>query len=334
MIKEHLLEKGYTTSIDKENDLAIAYFIVDDINDRPAIIFKTEMERTIYKEGLATISTTFYLSLIISITFAFLLLALLNKSLISRITSLRNGIKEIDFKADIKSRLKKEGEDEISELADNINSMLDSLQEKNVIFQSTIESVSYGFVAVDMNEQVIFMNPEYLNIFRLAPEIEFEKDGYKLMNTVLQKVENPEEIADKIEKGKFSTEKTKNILRLKDGRILQAYSIPLQVNNKVYGRLYAHNDITEILAREEDLRNEMKRREEVEQELLESEEKFSKIATSAKDAIILVNSNGETTFWNKAASRMFGYSENEVTGKNIHLLIAPDKYTDDYKKRF
>lgn len=297
-------------------------------------LFKTEMERVIYKEGLATISTTFYLSLIISITFAFLLLALLNKNLISRITSLRNGIKEIDFNADIKSRLKKEGNDELSELADNINSMLDSLQEKGIIFQSTIESVSYGLIAFDRNAKVLFMNPEYKRMFNLPSEIGPETDGDTILSEILKLAENPEDVEKEVNRRKYSTNSNRSLLKLKDGRTIQTYSIPLVINNEIYGRIYAHNDITEILLHENKLLNEITRREDAEEKLRLSEEKFAKIATSANDAIIMLNNEGKTIFWNEAATRMFGYSENEIIDKEVHNFIAPEKYIDGYKAGF
>ncbi|MDK2830377.1 MAG: hypothetical protein PWQ51_247 [Methanolobus sp.] len=333
-VKEQVLDDGYATMIEEKNGFINAYFLVNDINGEPALIFKTKMERVIYKEGLATIFTTFYLSLIISITFAFLLLALLNKNLISRITSLKNGIKEIDFNADIKSRLRKEGNDELSELADNINSMLDSLQEKSIIFQSTIESVSYGLIAFDRNAKILFMNPEYRHIFNLPSYIGPETDGDTILKEILNLAENPEAVENEVNRRKYSTDSNRSLLKLRDGRTIQTYSIPLVINNEIYGRIYAHNDITEILLHEKELRNEINRREDAEEKLRLSEEKFSKIATSANDAIIMLNNEGKTIFWNEAATRMFGYSESEIIGQEVHSFIAPDKYIDEYKAGF
>ncbi|MEM3378105.1 MAG: PAS domain S-box protein [Candidatus Bathyarchaeia archaeon] len=58
----------------------------------------------------------------------------------------------------------------------------------------------------------------------------------------------------------------------------------------------------------------------------ESEEAFRAIATSAKDALIVANQKGEVVYWNPAAERIFGYSQEEATGKDVLTLIVPSMY--------
>jgi PAS domain S-box-containing protein len=333
-IKEEVMETNYATITNNDNNTVAAYFLIDDAYGQPLMIIKTEMSRLIYSEGLAAISTTFYLTLIISLIFAILLLSLLKKNLLSRITALKNGIQDIDLKGDLNSRINIEGDDELSELADNINSMMDSLQRTNAIFQSTIESVTYGLIAIGTKDNILFINPEYLKMFRLPPEIGLETDARKIIEAVLQKIKNPESFRQKIQNSKHSLNTNNYYIELKDGRTINAYSLPLIVNGEVCGQLYTHDDITEILLQENELRNEIARREDAEEKLKLSEEKFSKIATSANDAIIMLNNEGKTIFWNEAATKMFGYSEEEIIDQEMHSLIAPDKYIDGYKTGF
>ncbi|WP_370574180.1 PAS domain-containing sensor histidine kinase [Methanomethylovorans sp.] len=79
-------------------------------------------------------------------------------------------------------------------------------------------------------------------------------------------------------------------------------------------------------------KEELIKREKAEQALMESEDKFAKISTSAQDAIIMIDNKGMTTFWNRAAEKMFDYKKEEVMGKYLHDLIAPAEYTGSYKK--
>ncbi|WP_342305415.1 PAS domain S-box protein [Methanolobus sp. ZRKC5] len=88
------------------------------------------------------------------------------------------------------------------------------------------------------------------------------------------------------------------------------------------------------IAQENELRKEIAKRKDAEEKLLRSEEKFSKIATSANDAIIVVNNESKVIFWNGAATKIFGYSEDEVLGKAVHSLIAPEKYRNAYSNGF
>lgn len=76
---------------------------------------------------------------------------------------------------------------------------------------------------------------------------------------------------------------------------------------------------------------EMKRAEEA---LRESEEKFRVITDSALDAVIMMDDSGNIVHWNKAAEDMFGYSSEEIKGKNLHATLVPSEYLEFYKKGF
>jgi len=60
------------------------------------------------------------------------------------------------------------------------------------------------------------------------------------------------------------------------------------------------------------------------QKLSESESKFKSIASSAKDAIILINNDGTISFWNKSASKMFGYSSKDIKSLKFYDLITQE----------
>jgi PAS domain S-box-containing protein len=65
---------------------------------------------------------------------------------------------------------------------------------------------------------------------------------------------------------------------------------------------------------------------------LEESETIRKIAECARDAIIMMGSKGEISFWNPAAERIFGYSRNEAIGKHLHSLLAPGRFRNSYQK--
>lgn len=68
--------------------------------------------------------------------------------------------------------------------------------------------------------------------------------------------------------------------------------------------------------------------------LKDSQAKYKGIVTAAHDAIVLMNNAGNTYMWNPAAEKMFGYSKDEILGKDLHQIIVPEKYLNTFKQAF
>jgi len=54
-----------------------------------------------------------------------------------------------------------------------------------------------------------------------------------------------------------------------------------------------------------------------------SEKTFELMVSASKDAIVMINNNGKVSFWNKAAEKIFGYTEEEILNKDLHKILAP-----------
>lgn len=77
-------------------------------------------------------------------------------------------------------------------------------------------------------------------------------------------------------------------------------------------------------------------RKRVEERLRESEERFRVLTRTANDAIIVCDEKGVISFWNKGARDIFGYTEEEILGKSIRILIPEDRvkrYYESLRKR-
>ncbi len=68
--------------------------------------------------------------------------------------------------------------------------------------------------------------------------------------------------------------------------------------------------------------------------LVLSEEKFRKITTTAQDAIIMMDNEGDVSYWNPAAEKIFDYTEEEAMKKYLHKLIVPDRFFENFLKGF
>jgi len=97
---------------------------------------------------------------------------------------------------------------------------------------------------------------------------------------------------------------------------------------------YSKNLEKKVKERTKDLEIDINKRKKGEEALRESEEKFHSITSSANDAIFFLDNSGHISYCNKKAVEMFGYNKEEMFGKDLHKLIVPAKYHDDYEKGF
>lgn len=73
-------------------------------------------------------------------------------------------------------------------------------------------------------------------------------------------------------------------------------------------------------------------RVEFEDKLLESEERARLVLENSIDAIINMDAEGNVIAWNAAASRMFGYTREDVLGRTLSELIVPARNRDAHNK--
>jgi len=56
---------------------------------------------------------------------------------------------------------------------------------------------------------------------------------------------------------------------------------------------------------------------------------FTSLVNSSEDAIITTTLDGDITSWNRGATKLFGYSEEEVLGRHTAMLIPPDHLPEE-----
>ena len=111
--------------------------------------------------------------------------------------------------------------------------------------------------------------------------------------------------------------------RKKDGALFWEHVIiaPVTDNN---------DSVVSYIAVKEDISE----RKKLTDALQERTEMLASIASAALSAIIMMDSDGRITFWNRAAEEIFGWNKDEALGKDLHQLIAPPAYQKSFLENF
>jgi PAS domain S-box-containing protein len=109
-----------------------AYEVLDDIYDRPAVIIRVLLPRTIYEQGRTSLVQFLLLLIAAGFVFGAATLYLLERFVISRIANLTENITQIGASGDLAARLDVPGHDEIAFLGVAINGMLEDLEKSQI----------------------------------------------------------------------------------------------------------------------------------------------------------------------------------------------------------
>ena len=63
-------------------------------------------------------------------------------------------------------------------------------------------------------------------------------------------------------------------------------------------------------------------------------QRLQAITDAAQDGIIMIDDKGLVVFWNKSAEKIFGYTEEEIMGRQLHKMLSPEHYHTEHAKAF
>lgn len=94
---------------------------------------------------------------------------------------------------------------------------------------------------------------------------------------------------------------------------------------------YNREELRQTLRRAIGVKELAVKAERAEQSLTESEHRFESLVESASDGIVVANGRGIVVSWNRAASRLFGYSTEEIIGQPL-TVIMPPRYREAHER--
>ena len=102
-------------------------------------------------------------------------------------------------------------------------------------------------------------------------------------------------------------------------------------NGAFMGRRGSNRDITQEQQAEAALRE---LNDNLERTVASRTAELRSITDAAHDAILMMDPHGAISYWNRAAERIFGYTAEEALGRNLHELLAPERFQADHRAAF
>ncbi len=185
-----------------------------------------------------------------------------------------------------------------------------TLRESEERFRTMADCCPSLMWVTDAVGEIGFVNRAYRRFFGTAVE-DVQQGKWKAL---LHPDDAPEYVeAFSIALGKHACFSAESRVRRADGewRFLESRAEPwLSPSGDFLGQVGIGADITE--------------RRQLSEAVRSSEKRLRGITDSANDAIIMMNPSGEFTYWNPAAESIFGYTQEEAIGQDLHLLMVSE----------
>ena len=252
--KESTSNASYISTNTLNDDYLIASTLLDDIEGKPVLSLEVKIPRDIHDLGTNTAKYLYFIILLIALTYSIVLVIAIERSVISRLSKLDASINAIAVTGNHSSRIKIDGNDEITNLGNNINEMLGSLEDKENLFEATIESNGDGIIVVDNYKKVIVMNSKFTEMLDLPSDMRTGKDIDIILDHILSRTSNADELNLKVKSIFYTSDSNRDILHFKNTHYYEWYSNPFIKNGIINGRVFCLHDITEMKEIEGSLR--------------------------------------------------------------------------------
>ena len=129
----------------------------------------------------------------------------------------------------------------------------ESLLFKTALLEAEAETTIDGILVVDESDHVVLANKQFGQQFGRPDEVLSTRDDQIVLRHVRDKVEDPNAFVDRVRYlNSHRDEKSRDVLRFKNGKIFDRYSAPLVDSKSRYqGRIWYFRDITERKVSEE-----------------------------------------------------------------------------------
>jgi PAS domain S-box-containing protein len=191
----------------------------------------------------------------------------------------------------------------------------EAIKESEERFRNLFENSTMGLYRTTPQGDILLANPTMIRM------LGFDNIDELAQRNLEQKGYEPDYPRSKF---KSEIEKSGDIIGLeskwtkKDGTTLDIRESAHAIRDSNGKTLYYDGTVEDITERKN-----------AEVALKESEQRYRSVVKSATDAIITTNGKGIIINWNLGAEKIFGYTQAEITGKNLTTII-PQNYAENH----
>lgn len=245
-------------------------------------------------------------------------------------------LKETVAKLDLNSESAFDLSDDLLSIADYLKNEIQKraeaereLNDTLFLLTNLVSKFHTGILIKDENKRVLFINQEFCKVFNIqqAPEELQGKDFSDFAEQYKSCFENPEEFAASSRHlDDHPLELYNDQVKTTDGRVYQRHFIPIIIHSQNKGHLWEYRDITiQVKAQEA---------------ISRGEQRYRNIVEKSSDIIYKTDISGKFTYVNPVATRITGFSKEELLEMRYTDLVRGDMredvvafYLDQLKER-
>lgn len=179
------------------------------------------------------------------------------------------------------------------------NLFKENLEHSHSLLDAAIESTADGLLVVDNNGRITKYNRKFIELWSIPQSILATNNDDIALTYVLEQLETPEDFLSKVKTLYAHPDaESFDVLRFKDGRILERYSQPQRLNDKIVGRVWSFRDAT-IRSR-------------TEKALKEDEAKLRTIFDILPVGLSIIDGERNITDMNSALENIVGMSKKNI----------------------
>jgi PAS domain S-box-containing protein len=186
----------------------------------------------------------------------------------------------------------------------------DAPEQQVAVLRAALESTADGLCVVDLEGRLVFANRRFQRMWSLPDEMMVPGGERIRLDPALAQVEDPEAFVARVAELSADPEaEASDLLRFRDGRVVERVSMPQRVDGRVVGRVWSFREVTGRHAA-------LRAQREAEAALRRSETRFQAMFEQFPLSIQIFSPEGRALQGNRAWEAMFGLTQEAVRDFN------------------